>query len=206
MTQRIGAAALVAAFVLATAGCAAAADRGTPPESGRCLAAVTGPAAASGSGSPGRTLAGGTAPGVPVDPDVLSDIALPCFDGSGPVTLTGLGRPAIVNVWASWCRPCLTELPAFQAYAERAGGSVAVVGVDTGDSHRAAASLLADRQITYPILYDEQKRLLTALGLAALPATLFVAADGTVRYVYHARALDLPMIGRLAHTYLGVAP
>jgi thiol-disulfide isomerase/thioredoxin len=136
----------------------------------------------------------------------LPDVTLPCFTGGGRVRLTAIGRPTIFNLWASWCAPCRTELPAFAAYASRSGTGVSVIGVDTSDTRSAGSALLQDLKVAYPNLYDQQKRLLDGVGRSALPVTLFVDAGGRVRYLYNATPLDEATIARLAHTYLGAAP
>lgn len=141
-----------------------------------------------------------------VDGQRVPDVTLDCFEGGGTVRLTELHRPAIVNLWASWCAPCRTELPAFQAYAVSVGDRVAVIGVDTGDTRSAGGALLQDVKVTYPTLFDDQRRLLSAVGRSALPVTLFVDAGGGLRYVYNSTPLDEPAIARLAQTYLGVTP
>ncbi len=141
-----------------------------------------------------------------MDGQRVPDVTLDCFEGGGTVRLTDLHRPAIVNLWASWCEPCRAELPAFQAYASAHPGRVTVIGVDTGDTRTAGGALLQDVKVTYPTLFDEQRRLLTGVGRTALPVTLFVDAGGGLRYVYNSTALDGPAIARLAQTYLGVPP
>jgi thiol-disulfide isomerase/thioredoxin len=154
--------------------------------------------------------AGSCLPPVPSGVDVAArgplvpDVTLDCLEGGGTVRLRALHRPAIVNLWASWCAPCRTELPAFQAYATRAGGVVTVIGVDTGDTRSAGGGLLHDLKVTYPTLVDDQRRLLVGVGRSALPVTLFVDAGGGVRYVYNSAPLDEAAIARLASTYLGV--
>jgi thiol-disulfide isomerase/thioredoxin len=135
----------------------------------------------------------------------VPDVELECLEGGGTVRLTDLHRPAIVNLWASWCAPCRTELPAFQAYAARAGDRVAVIGVDTGDTRTAGGALLSDLRVSYPTLFDDRQRLLKAVGRTALPVTLFVDAGGGVRYLDNSTPLDEAAIARLASTYLGVA-
>ena len=135
----------------------------------------------------------------------VPDVTLECFEGGGVVRLTDLHRPAIINLWASWCAPCRSELPAFQAYAARAGDRVTVIGVDTGDTRTAGAALLQDVRVSYPTLVDDQRRLLAAVGRSALPVTLFVDAGGGLRYLYNSTPLDEPAIDRLAQAHLGVA-
>jgi thiol-disulfide isomerase/thioredoxin len=135
----------------------------------------------------------------------IADLALECFEGGGVVRLTDLHRPAIVNLWASWCGPCRTELPAFQSYATRHADQVTVIGVDTGDTRGAGAALLQEVKVSFPSLFDPQGRLLAAVGRTALPVTLFVDAGGGLRYVYNSTALDETGIARLADSQLGVA-
>jgi thiol-disulfide isomerase/thioredoxin len=165
---------------------------------------VDGTAGAAGSCLPPAPSASPAAPSGPVA-SRIPDLTLDCFEGGGRVRLTALHRPAIVNLWASWCAPCRTELPAFQRFASTAGDAVLVLGVDTGDSRDAGAGLLQDTKITFVNLYDGDRRLLSGVGRGALPVTLFVDADGGLRYVYNDVALDDAALARLARTHLGVA-
>lgn len=131
------------------------------------------------------------------------DLALACFAGGGEVNLATLGRPAIVNLWATWCQPCYDELPALNEYAKRSG--VLALGVVTDDRRRSEiTSTVADLGLTFPILYDPDARLLTAVGRRNLPVTLFVTAAGTLAYTYNAGALDTAGFERLAREHLGV--
>jgi thiol-disulfide isomerase/thioredoxin len=163
---------------------------GAPAPAGSCLPPA-----------PSASLAGVTATAA----GRIPDLTLACFEGGGTVRLTALQRPAILNLWASWCGPCRTELPAFQSYATRAGDRVLVLGVDTDDTRDAGAGLLQDTKVTFPTLFDADKRLLSAVGRSALPVTLFVDAGGGLRYLYNDKALDEPTIARLAGTYLGIS-
>ncbi len=133
----------------------------------------------------------------------LPEISLPCFTGGSPVQLTALRGPAVINVWGSWCGPCREELPVMQALADATAGNLRVVGVDTMDTREAGASFAADTGITFPTLFDPDKKLLTALGKINLPVTVFVGADGT-QFVYTGKALDKPTLGGLVREHTGV--
>jgi thiol-disulfide isomerase/thioredoxin len=134
----------------------------------------------------------------------IPDLTLECFFGSGQVRLTALHRPAIVNLWASWCEPCRTELPAFQRFAETVGDRVLVLGVDTGDTRDAGSGFMRDTKISFPMLFDARSALLAGVGRSALPVTLFVDAEGGIRYLYNDKALDEAGLARLAREHLGV--
>jgi thiol-disulfide isomerase/thioredoxin len=133
----------------------------------------------------------------------LPDLTLPCFTGGRPVRLAEVDGPAVINLWASWCQPCRSELPAMQRLADRAGDRLRVVGVDTGDGRDAAASFGADIGVALPTLYDRDKALMNALGRSALPVTVFVDAAGRT-YVYNRAALDDAALARLVRERAGV--
>ncbi|GIJ74673.1 TlpA family protein disulfide reductase [Virgisporangium ochraceum] len=155
-----------------------------------CVPAAT-PAAPA---SPAARTAGG---------EKVPDLALACFTGGSETRLRTLGRPAVVNLWGSWCPPCRKELPALNTFAQR--GTVLVVGVATEDTRSAAGSIIEDLGLGFPNLYDRDGRLHKALGSVPLPVTLFVAADGTVAYTHRAGALDEAGFERLAREHLGAA-
>ena len=132
---------------------------------------------------------------------------LPCLTAPGGLVriAPGSGRAEVINVWASWCEPCRAELPAVEAFAKAAGPAVEVIGVDTADERSAAQSTISDFTLTYPMVSDPGQHILHSIGAQGLPATLFVAPGGDIRYVYNSgTALDTAHLDALAATYLGV--
>ena len=126
---------------------------------------------------PGPT---GAAPAGP-----LAGITASCLGAPGSVDVGAAlaGRPALANVWASWCVPCREELPALAEYAARPG-AVPVLTVDVRDDPRAALSLLGELGVRLPSVMDADGALRAALDVPpALPASYVVRADGTVSRV-----------------------
>ena len=118
---------------------------------------------------------------------LVPDVKLGCFDGGAAVALRSLGRPAVVNLFASWCQPCRQELPALQRLSD--SGRVLVLGVVTDDTRAKAADLGTELGVHFPAVVDPDKTLLTRLGRTGLPLTLFVDGTGHVAYVHNAAAL-----------------
>jgi thiol-disulfide isomerase/thioredoxin len=90
------------------------------------------------------------------------------------------GKPLVLNVWAAWCPPCQQEMPAFEQVHQALGDKVQIVGLDRADGRDAAVSFAAERHITYPLLFDPDDTFAPELGIAVMPTTLFVSADGVV--------------------------
>lgn len=130
------------------------------------------------------SLAQAVTPARPGDP--VPALTLPDLDGH-PVDLRAVarGRPLLVNVWASWCGPCVREMPELDRFAAAQGAQgVQVLGLalDTPDAVRA---FLARVPVRYPQVLerpgpaDASVRL--GNGAGVLPYSVLVGADGRVR-------------------------
>lgn len=109
----------------------------------------------------------------------LPDIGWPSLDGP-TVTLSALaGRPVLVNVWASWCKPCVKELPLFVELdrAHRAAG-LQVVGIAVDAELGPVEDAVERHGLTYPVLHDGKGSVSKAFRLDQIPATFLFDAQG----------------------------
>ncbi|MFQ6172291.1 TlpA family protein disulfide reductase [Oryzobacter sp. R7] len=95
------------------------------------------------------------------------------------------GKVVVVNVWGSWCAPCVAEAPELQeAWAgfERASAPVEFIGIDFREGPERGAAFLKRANITYPSLSDESGVLILALQGKAptVPTTLVLDRDGRI--------------------------
>ena len=126
----------------------------------------------------------------------LPDIALDCLGRGGPVRLSALRGPLLVNVWASWCGPCQAETPVLSAFASSPGGRVPLLGVDVGDTRAGGLAAAARWGATFPSVQDPAQALQAAVRppYAGLPATYLLRAEGTVAPLVLGQIIDQEQI------------
>jgi thiol-disulfide isomerase/thioredoxin len=90
------------------------------------------------------------------------------------------GTPVVVNKWASWCGPCRFEFPWFQSLAEKRGGEIAFLGVNSNDSSGSAETFLGELPLPYPSYSDPDLQIAQDLGgpPQAFPTTTFYDRSG----------------------------
>ncbi|WOP19079.1 TlpA disulfide reductase family protein [Raineyella sp. LH-20] len=169
-----------------------------PAADGAASGGAAGGGAANGAAGDG-VVKGAAADGLPA-------VATPCLDGSGPVDLSALrGTPMVVNLWATWCGPCRTEAPYLAEVSRQTGASVRFVGVDVADPDPAAALEFAGAQgWTYAQVADPERTFAGRLGVAGIPQTLLVDADGRIVYRHAGALTSADQLRGLLHDHLGI--
>ncbi len=123
--------------------------------------------------------------GAPVADGPLAGLVVGCLGAPGSVDLGAVtaGRTVLVNLWGSWCRPCIDELPVLAEYAARPG-AVPVLLVDLDDDPRAALRLLDDLDLGLPSAVDGGTAVRLALDVPpSLPYSYVVRPDGDAERV-----------------------
>jgi cytochrome c biogenesis protein CcmG/thiol:disulfide interchange protein DsbE len=91
------------------------------------------------------------------------------------------GKVVVLNVWASWCEPCTSEMPLLQRTHERiAPQGGLVLGIDTQDATDAAMAFLRDNGIEFPSLRDRDREYGRDLGVSGYPETFVIDRQGRI--------------------------
>ena len=103
-----------------------------------------------------------------------------------PVSLAGYrGKVVLLNFWATWCGPCLEELPTFARWQQQYGGAgLRIIGVSMDDDAKPVQKFLARQPVGYPVVMGDTQLARTYGGVLGLPVTYLIDADGNVASHY----------------------
>ena len=113
----------------------------------------------------------------------LPDFTAVCLDGSVFRLGEQRGKVVVINVWATWCAPCVKELPNFDRLQREYPEEVAVLALHAPPVTADVPAYLADFSYTIPFTVDEEGSLSEALNVSTvLPQTVILSPDGIVTY------------------------
>jgi thiol-disulfide isomerase/thioredoxin len=150
------------------AGCAR--DNGTAPQGNEVAAASPANAAVPVTGRLDRSHAGTPAPAFTFQDETGQPTSMAAFRG----------KPTLVNLWATWCAPCIVEMPSLDALAQREGDSLNIVALSQDLDGRAQVTrFFGERNFRHlEANLDPEMRFMTDLRLDTLPTTVLYDAEG----------------------------
>lgn len=91
------------------------------------------------------------------------------------------GKIVVVDLWATWCPPCVASMPSLQQLSEEYADQVVILGVNCGDSASAVQSFVEKYSYTFPIAVDEELDILyNHFPTSGIPYTVFIDANGAL--------------------------
>ena len=100
--------------------------------------------------------------------------------GGESVTLSELrGKPVVLNFWATWCPPCLAEMPDFQEVFEEFGDRIHMLGVGVWEPEKDVDRFLERYDYTYPMAYGTDG-IVNTYDLEFIPQTFILNSEGVI--------------------------
>jgi cytochrome c biogenesis protein CcmG, thiol:disulfide interchange protein DsbE len=166
-------------------------------------------------------LAGGLVVGSRLSGDSLAQVTVgaqaPDFkaetmDGSGRTK--GIadykGHVVLINLWATWCGPCIVEMPSIQRLYDQyrdAGLKVVAIAVDDPGFDDRIREFVAERNFTFEILHEGSGKIENDYQTSGIPATYLIGKDGRIRKMQiGASEWDSPANAAVVAQLLGVRP
>jgi peroxiredoxin len=95
------------------------------------------------------------------------------------------GQVIMLNFWATWCGPCRQEMPMLdKLYQQYSRNGFVLLGVNIDDNVANAVDMAKKIGISFPVLFDTDKRVSRRYDVDAMPSTLFIDRDGRLRHVH----------------------
>ena len=108
------------------------------------------------------------------------DFRVEMFDGT-TFTLGSLrGKVVLLNFWATWCPPCVGELPHIEKKYAKYKDKMHFVILSVDDNEQDPASFIQSKGYTFPAAYGDHQALGRAYGIDAIPASYIISADGHI--------------------------
>lgn len=129
--------------------------------------------------------------GSSIDSDNNDDSEIPAapdftvydIDGDAVSLSDFIGKPVIINFWASWCGPCKMEMPEFEEKFNELGDDIQFLMVNLTDGNRetreTASAYIEESGYTFPVYFDTDQDAAYNYGVYSIPSTYFIGADGS---------------------------
>ena len=115
-------------------------------------------------------------------PSPAPDFTVYDLDGNAHTLTEFQGKPVILNFWASWCGPCVSEMPEFQEFYDQYGQDIHFVLVNLTDGQQetveTASKFISDQGYTFPVYFDTDIDAAMKYGVSAVPVSYFLDEQG----------------------------
>lgn len=106
------------------------------------------------------------------------------YDKNGNVVMLSdfIGKPVILNFWATWCGYCIQEMPDFEAAYKEYSDEIEFLIINTDDGISKGEEFIAENGYTFPTYYDLEYNAAITYGISGIPRTVAIDKNGNIQY------------------------
>ena len=127
--------------------------------------------------------------GLPENNRILGEVipfSAETLDGQSVIVDTSLGKPIVLNFWATWCKPCIVEMPRLEKAYQDADDEWLLVGVNAGEDVALVQTWMQENPVSFPIIIDSTGGIAVSYGAQSqLPTTVFIDRQGYIRKIVY---------------------
>ncbi len=132
-----------------------------------------------------KPTVGATKPTAQPSGQIAPDFTLKTLAGETVSLSDFRGKVVLVNFWASWCPPCVAELPTIhQFYQTHQADGFVVLAVNAQENYGTVSGFINQHAYTFPVLLDPDSAAANAYGIRALPTSFILDKNGGIQYVH----------------------
>jgi peroxiredoxin len=114
--------------------------------------------------------------------NIAPDFSIPLLSGETVKLSDYRGKVVLLNFWATWCGPCVDELPAIQQISDKFTDKAVVLAVNVGEKKDKIEKFIKEKKFTFNIGIDENTEVSTKYPTEGIPLSIVIKADGSISY------------------------
>lgn len=118
--------------------------------------------------------------GIPAAGEIAPDFSFTLADGTTQKLSDLRGKRVLLNFWATWCLPCVEEMPAMQQALDEAASDLVILAVNRNELPEAISRFAPKVDVTFPLIADLSGAIGDRYGVSNLPTSYFINSDGTI--------------------------
>jgi len=120
-----------------------------------------------------------------IEQSAAPDFTLKSIEGENLKLSEYRGEVVLINFWASWCGPCLQEMPILSELHDKYKAlGFTVLGVNVEEDSGKARKLLLELPVSFPVVLDNESVVSKQYNVVAMPSTVLVDRNGNMRYLH----------------------
>lgn len=100
------------------------------------------------------------------------------------------GKVVLINFWASWCKPCVREMPLIHRVFQSQDKDIETLFINVGEAKGSVNEFMKEQQFTFPVIIDVTGKVSSLYRITGLPATFIIDKTGTFRKVVLGEVTD----------------